>query len=63
MISKRISFWRFIRKTRQIKELVEITIELIRYITKEASDPKLVRIAKKIRSLLKQIFNKDMIKE
>ena len=57
----KISWWKLIRKARQIRKLIEVVIELVKYIVKHASDPKLNMMADKIKDLLFKIFNKKMI--
>lgn len=57
----KLNLWKLIRKARLIRELIQITIELVRYIIKETKEPKLIMMAKKIKGLLTRIFGKSVV--
>lgn len=57
----KINFFKLLVKMGKIRELIEVVVELVKYIIDKASDPKLKLMAAKIQLLLRDIFGGEFI--
>ena len=58
----KVNFWKLLSKMGKIRELIEVVVELVKYILKEVKDhPKLELMATRIKKLLREIFGGDFI--
>ncbi|HUX58619.1 MAG TPA: hypothetical protein VMV77_16735 [Bacteroidales bacterium] len=57
----KVNFWKLLSKMGKIRELIEVVVELVKYIFEKTVDPKLELMATRIKKLLREIFGGDFI--
>jgi len=57
----KVNFFKLLSKMGKIRELVEVVVELVKYIFEKTGDPKLELMATRIKKLLREIFGGDFI--
>ena len=56
-----VGFFKLFSKSGKVRELIEVVVELVKYIFEKTVDPKLELMATRIKKLLREIFGGDFI--